>query len=144
MATFTVIGLPTDEVKTFLSGAHSDPFRILGPHRIGDDLAVRVFRPDAKKVSIILPGGTAKIPAERIHRDGFFQAILPGAKRDCDYQLSIVREDGSEQILHDPYCYGTFMGEVDLHLFAEGNHLELYKQFGAHLRTINGEEGVYF
>jgi 1,4-alpha-glucan branching enzyme len=36
------------------------------------------------------------------------------------------------------------MGEVDLHLFAEGNHLRLYDYFGAHPRTIAGDEGVYF
>jgi 1,4-alpha-glucan branching enzyme len=36
------------------------------------------------------------------------------------------------------------MGEVDLHLFAEGNHQRLYDKFGAHLREIGGERGVYF
>ena len=36
------------------------------------------------------------------------------------------------------------MGELDLHLFAEGNNLRLYEQFGAHLRTIDGDPGVYF
>ena len=36
------------------------------------------------------------------------------------------------------------MGEMDLHLFAEGNHLEIYEKFGAHLRTIGGDAGVYF
>ena len=36
------------------------------------------------------------------------------------------------------------MGEVDLHLFAEGQHWQLYEKFGAHLRTIGDEAGVYF
>ena len=36
------------------------------------------------------------------------------------------------------------MGEVDLHLFAEGNHHQLYEKFGAQLRTIGDVEGVYF
>ncbi len=47
-------------------------------------------------------------------------------------------------IVHDPYAYGPIMGEVDLHLFSEGNHLQIYEKFGAHLRTIGGVEGVYF
>ena len=54
MSSFEVTGLPADEVDAVLAGAHPDPFRILGPHRVGDDLAVRVFRPDAKEISVIL------------------------------------------------------------------------------------------
>ena len=137
------VGLPTDELQTFIKGTHSDPFRILGPHRVGDDLVVRIFRPDAREVRIVLPS-KQEIAAERIHDDGFFQAVLPGEKRHCDYRVRAVRWDGSERTLHDPYCYGTIMGEVDLHLFAEGQHWELYQKFGAHLRTIGDEQGVYF
>ncbi len=125
-------------------GAHADPFRVLGPHRLGDDLVVRIFRPDAQKVTILPPDGGKEVEAERIHAEGFFQALLPGARRDCQYRVKVERWDGSEQIAHDPYCYGTFMGEMDLHLFAEGNHLDLYRQFGAHLRTVGEETGVYF
>jgi 1,4-alpha-glucan branching enzyme len=46
--------------------------------------------------------------------------------------------------LRDPYGYGPIMGEIDLHLFAEGNHKGLYEKFGAHLREMGGERGVYF
>lgn len=144
MTSFAVLGLPTDELEVFLAGAHSDPFRVLGPHRLGDDLIVRVFRPDAREVSIIPPAGMTEIVAERLHPDGFFQAALPDAKRDCEYRVRVTRWDGSEQVTRDPYCYGTIMGEMDLHLFSEGNHLEIYEKFGAHLRTIDGDAGVYF
>ena len=54
MKPFQIAGLPADELNRFLAGTHSDPFRILGPHRVGDDLEVRVFRPDARKVDIAL------------------------------------------------------------------------------------------
>ena len=36
------------------------------------------------------------------------------------------------------------MGEVDLHLFAEGTDQRLYDKFGAHLRTLGSDRGVYF
>src|SRR5438876_4829459 len=36
------------------------------------------------------------------------------------------------------------MGEVDLHLFGEGQHWQIYEKFGAHLRTIGDAGGVYF
>ncbi len=45
MTSFEILGLPTDELAVFLAGAHPDPFRILGPHRVGDNLVIRIFRP---------------------------------------------------------------------------------------------------
>ncbi len=145
MRPFEITGLPPDELNSFLSGTHSDPFRILGPHRVGDDLAIRVFRPDAQKIDIILNReANEPIAAERIHRDGFFCATVPGATRDLDYRLCLQSRDGSESLTRDPYQYGPLMGEVDLHLFAEGQHWKIYEKFGAHLRTVGGEAGVYF
>src|ERR1700693_3802373 len=94
MKPFEVSGLPPDELNSFLSGTHSDPFRILGPHRAKDDLVIRVFRPDAKKVEI-LRNGQPRLAAEKIHRDGFFQATVPHASRDLDYRLAITYLDGS-------------------------------------------------
>src|SRR5438552_3812623 len=143
MKPFSVAGLPPDELSSFLSGTHSDPFRILGPHRMGDDLAIRAFRPDARKIDIVRDGqGT--IEAEKIHRDGFFQAQVPDATRDLDYHLRVTNWDGSQYAMRDPYQYGPIMGEVDLHLFSECQHWQLYEKFGAHLRTIGNTGGVYF
>ena len=140
---FSVAGIPPDELNTFLSGAHSDPFRILGPHRMGDDLAIRAFRPDARKVEIILDG-KPPIEAAKVHRDGFFQARIPDATRDLDYHVRVTDWNGSESVTRDPYQYGPIVGEVDLHLFSEGQHWQLYEKFGAHLRTIGDTGGVYF
>jgi len=145
MKPFQIAGLPADELNRFLAGTHSDPFRILGPHRVGDDLEIRVFRPDARKIDIALNREAKEtIAAEEIHRDGFFCAIVPGATRDLDYQLRITTSDGSERLVRDPYQYGPIMGEIDLHLFAEGQHWQIYEKFGAHLRTIGDAAGVYF
>jgi 1,4-alpha-glucan branching enzyme len=145
MRPFEITGLPPDELNSFLTGTHSDPFRILGPHRVGDDLKIRVFRPDAEKIDIVLNRpSTEPIAAERIHRDGFFCATVPGAMRDLDYHLRLTTRGGSEQLARDPYQYGPIMGEVDLHLFAQGQHWKIYEKFGAHLRTIGDEAGVYF
>ena len=143
MSNFEVLGVPVDEVGAFLAGAHPDPFRILGPHRVGENLVIRAFRPDAKELRVA-GGGNGEIAADRLHGDGFFQAVLPGASRDTEYRLVVEGWDGSEEVLIDPYRYGTIMGEVDLHLFSEGNHHRLYDKFGAHIRNIAGVEGVYF
>ena len=145
MKPFSVAGLPPDELNTFLSGAHPDPFRILGPHRMGDALAIRVFRPDARKIDILpTEQSIGAIAAEKIHRDGFFCAEVPDATRDLDYRVRVTTWDGAEHLIRDPYQYGPIMGEIDLHLFAEGQHWQIYEKFGAHLREIGGERGVYF
>src|SRR5438067_1499831 len=112
MKPFEVVGLPPDELNTFLSGTHPDPFRILGPHRSGDDLVIRVFRPDAQKVDILPDKQSDPIIAEKIHRDGFFCATVPGATRDWEYRLQITSWDGSQLVMRDPYRYGPIMGEV--------------------------------
>src|SRR5438445_4884929 len=143
MKPFEVAGLPPDDLNSFLSGTHSDPFRILGPHRMGDDLAIRVFRPDAQKIDILVDRQST-IAAKKIHRDGFFQASVPGAAHDLDYHLRLTSWDGSEWVARDPYRSGPIMGEVDLPVLAEGQHLQIYEKFGAHLRTIGGDAGVYF
>ncbi len=145
MSSFEITGVPVDEVNLFLAGAHPDPFRILGPHRVGDDLVVRIFRPDAREVSIIVPGKEEqRFSAQQLRREGFFQATLPGMKRDTDYRVHLTGWDGSTAVVRDPYSYGLIMGEVDLHLFSEGNNLQLYEQFGAHPRKIGDVEGIYF
>src|SRR5438876_787536 len=143
MKPFAVAGLPPDELNSFLSGTHSDPFRILGPHRMGDDLAIRAFRPDARKIDIVQNGQTS-VEAEKIHRDGFFQAKIPNATRELDYHLRVTNWDGSQYAMRDPYQYGPIMGEVDLHLFSEGQHWQVYEKFGAHLRKLGDAAGVYF
>src|SRR5438034_11450958 len=96
MKAFEIAGLPRDEVSRFVRGIHSDPFRVLGPHRVGDDLEIRVFRPDARAVEILLDRAPEKpIAAQKIEQDGFFCASIPGAPRDLPYHLRLTAWDGS-------------------------------------------------
>src|SRR6266487_1274182 len=156
MKRFEIAGLSPDELNSFLAGTHSDPFRILGPHRMQDGLVIRAFRPGAQKIDIVLAAGRVgptvgpdrqpktEIATEKIHRDGFFCASVPEAGRDLDYHLRFTSSDGSELVMRDPYGYGPILGEVDLHLFAEGQHWQIYEKFGAHLRTMGDTAGVHF
>src|SRR5437868_1911265 len=145
MEPFEIAGLPPDEVSRFVGGAHSDPFRVLGPHRVGDDLEIRVFRPDARKIEIVIDQHPEEpITAQKIQQDGFFCATVRNATRDLPYHLQVTAWDGSHCLTRDPYQYGPIMGEVDLHLFAEGQHWKIYEKFGAHARTIGDAIGVYF
>ena len=145
MKAFNIGALPRDEVNMFVTGLHSDPFRVLGPHKVGDDVEIRVFRPDARVIEVVLDREPDKrIAAKKTNEEGFFRATVPGAERDVPYRLRVVKLDGSEEITRDAYQYGPIMGDVDLHLFSEGQHWKIYEKFGAHLRTIGDATGVYF
>ncbi len=145
MSSFAIHPIDPNEIAALLHASHSDPFRVLGPHRAGDDLVIRVFRPEAKEVQIVSAQDQSQVfVAERLHIEGLYQATVPNETRDFSYLIKVLGFDGSEQLLRDPYSYGAIMGGIDLHLFGEGNHQRLYDKFGAHLREIGGEHGVYF
>src|SRR5439155_319553 len=145
MKAFEIAGDPRDEIIRFVRGLHSDPFGVLGPHKIGDDVEVRVFRPDARAIEVVLDREPDnQIAAERIDEEGFFCVTVPGAGRDIPYHLRIVKPDGSEESTRDAYQYGPIMGDIDLHLFSEGQHWKIYEKLGAHLQTIGDATGVYF
>ena len=145
MKAFEIAGVPRDEIIRFVRGLHSDPFGVLGPHKIADDVEVRVFRPDARAIEVVLDREPDNpIAAERIDKEGFFCVTVPGAGSDIPYHLRIVKPDGSEEFTRDAYQYGPIMGDIDLHLFSEGQHWKIYEKLGAHLQTIGDATGVYF
>ncbi len=145
MTSFAIHTLDPAEIAALLHGSHNDPFRVLGPHRAGEDLVIRVFRPEAKAVEIVAAKDPSRMfAAERLHIEGLYQATIPNETRAFSYYVRVTGFDGSEQTLRDPYSYGPIMGQLDLYLFAEGKDKRLYDKFGAHLREIGGERGVYF
>ena len=119
MSSFAIHPIDPDEIAALLHGSHADPFRVLGPHRAGDDLVIRVFRPEAKGIEIVAAEDHEKVfPAERLHIEGLYQATVPNESDDFSYLVKVIAFDGSEELLRDPYSYGPIMGAVYLHLFA--------------------------
>ena len=60
------------------------------------------------------------------------------------YRIRFGFPDGNTWELDDPYRFAPTLGEVDLHLIAEGTHERLYDVLGAHPRTHQGAAGVSF
>src|SRR6185295_16026768 len=105
---------------------------------------VRVFRPDARAVTVRDENSGKTYPALQLHPDGFFEATLEGATERISYQLDFTGHEGQEWSAHDPYSFGILLGPLDLHLFAEGNHWRLYEKLGAHLTEIGGIPSTSF
>ena len=56
-----------------------------------------------------------------------------------------VLRGGIEHVAHDPWAFREeWMGELDRHLFAEGNHHHIWERMGAHVTNRNGVAGVMF
>src|SRR5258708_7182307 len=131
-------------VEAIVGAYHGDPFAVLGQHQAGDCIAVRVFRPDARAVTVRDETTGATYPALQIHPDGFFEAVLEGAQERIFYQLDFTGHKGQTWSEYDPYSFGVLLGPLDLHLFAEGNHWQLYDKLGAHLTEAGGVRGTSF
>jgi 1,4-alpha-glucan branching enzyme len=137
--------LASGDIHRLLNAEHDDPFGVLGLHRVDGLWVVRAFRPDAKELTIVdRYNPKRRFPADRIANEGLFEAQLPEVKEAFDYLLEITTWSGETFQISDPYSYGPILGDLDMYLYREGNHFEIYKKLGAHLTEINGHAGVSF
>ncbi|MGX0956365.1 1,4-alpha-glucan branching enzyme [Pseudomonas viridiflava] len=130
------------DMDALIRAEHRDPFSILGPHGDGGSgQFVRAYLPGALSVRLLAPDDGRELgELEMSEVPGFFIGHLEHAQ---PYQLKI-NWAGGEQITEDPYSYGPLLGEMDLYLFAEGNHRDLSSCLGAQVTNVGGVDGVRF
>ena len=129
------------EASNLENCCNDNPLRILGPHFFETYWVVRVWMPQANEVNISFKG--KQYQTNTPNHKWLFEAILP-QDPGSGYKVIVHRGDiKNEQA--DPWSFKEeWMGEVDRHLFAEGNHHHIWKKMGAHLTSINNCEGVMF
>jgi 1,4-alpha-glucan branching enzyme len=145
------------ELDAIVQASHGDPFHVLGPHWIERGgillVAVRGFRLGAARAEIIWKSSGAVSPAERIHPEGVFEAVLSpettGLRqnepiRPDSYRWRFVFGDGRQIECLDPYAFPLVLTDYDLYLSGEGTDLQKYEKLGAHLREVSGVQGVHF
>jgi len=81
---------------------------------------------------------------DRVHPLGLYELVFPGRERMFDYRVRLLLPDGSREERHDPYAFPLVLTDFDLHLLAEGTHLEAYRRLGAHPIEVAGVRGVHF
>ena len=140
-----------ESIHQLIEGKHENPFELLGPHEVDDSgrraLAVRAFLPQSAQAWVIDSAhGELARPMRRIHPAGLFEAICPCpvGNETPRYLLRVADEGGKKSIMHDPYAFPQLLTEYDKYLLNEGRHWQCYNRLGAHLRTIDGTEGVNF
>jgi 1,4-alpha-glucan branching enzyme len=141
------MSITPEQVDRIVSNQHHDPFEILGPHLSEQDgqpaWVVRAYLPSADAVWAICPGERTEYEMRSQHHPHFFECTIPTAELS-NYQLRL-KEGDQERIIYDPYAFKSpLLTDLDLHLYAEGNHHRIYEKLGAHLIDIDGVSGVYF
>jgi len=80
----------------------------------------------------------------KTHTAGLFEFSFPKSENNLSYKLLVREPGGFVRTLRDPYSFPPTIGELDLHLFGEGKHEEIYKRLGAHVTKIGRISGVSF
>jgi len=111
------------------------PHKILG--LLGGDL-IRVWRPGADEVKLKVNGQV--VQAEKVLSEGLFEYQHQSSISPLDYQ--VCQFDGSWT--YDPYIFEPTLDDVDLYLYAKGEHYELYRVMGARVIEVDGVKGVRF
>lgn len=138
--------LPDEDFYPLVEARHCDPFRVLGlREQPGTGWVARCFRPDAREVRLIdLENESRAFTLEKVAAEGLYESVLPGVAGCFPYVLELTSHEGVTWRERDVYSFGPTLGEIDIYLFNEGNHLEIYRKLGAHLLEKDGVPGVHF
>ena len=121
---------------------HADPHSILGAHPGPDGVTIRVFRPEAKQISVI-DDEDRSWPMTRSDARGLFEVLIPNRGDVFRYQLRIVEAAGNVLTIRTL----TFRRRSATSIFISGvkavTH-RIYEKLGAHLLTLGGVSGVAF
>ncbi len=128
-------------VERLLSARHHDPFAILGLHPAPEGWVLRVFRPAASRVTLLLPDAAG---ADMVKTDagGIFEwrgALAPPRP----WRLAIEENEHRFEIT-DPYAFGPLLSDQEMYLFNEGKLLEAWRSMGSHHLQVDGVDGVRF
>ena len=136
-----LVGIGAEAVQALVDGRYGDPFSILGPHNRNSMSIVRALAPRAQAIDVVAREDSSLLGRlELAHPGGLFAgAVISGRP----YRLRIVWPNAVQET-EDPYSFSLLLGELDLHLIAQGTHYELGRCLGAQAMTIGGVKGVRF
>ncbi len=143
--------LDAGALHALLQATHGDPFAILGLHAWGARQVVRVFRPDAESVRILPAEKLSKaarwkpVELSKTEQSGLFEILLENLTAPLRYLVEVTYKSGEVSApFQDPYTFERVFSGFDAHLFAEGQHWNLYERMGAHLMQLEGVSGTVF
>jgi 1,4-alpha-glucan branching enzyme len=130
------------EIGRLLAFQHPDPHSILGAHPIAGHVVVRVYRPDASRICLLIDETDRREMPQR--DEGLFEIAVFDRAEVFPYRLEIHRDDDTVLVTRDPYSFLPTLGELDLYLWGEQKHQRAWNKLGAHPIEMNGVAGVAF
>ncbi len=136
------MGTNESQLRALEEGTLGNPFAVLGPHASGKQTRVTSIQPGALKVEVVSrKNGQVLTNLQPVREgSGIWTGTIAGGEA---YRLRIQWPDAIQET-EDPYAFGPLLGDVDIHLLAEGKHYQLNRCLGAHAMVINGCAGVRF
>ncbi|MFT4220031.1 MAG: 1,4-alpha-glucan branching protein GlgB [Microbacterium sp.] len=127
------------------SGSHHAPHDVLGLHESTDGTGrsvwvVRARRPLAASVTAVFADGE-RVALQHV-KYGVWEGVRDGGAGS--YVLETAYDGAPDFVTDDSYRHLPTIGELDLHLIAEGRHEELWRALGAHVRSSDGVPGTAF
>jgi len=127
-------------VAALVGGYHPQPHSTLGQHPVDGGFAIRVIRPLAESVTAIRADGT-RIPLEHV-ADGLWQGFAPAPGQA--YTVEAAYDNAPSWTAEDPYRFVPSVGEMDLYLWGEGRHEQIWHVLGSHFRPHEDVTGTSF
>jgi 1,4-alpha-glucan branching enzyme len=133
----------TADLDRVVHRRHNDPHSVLGAHPVAGGVVVRAYRPAASGITV-LADGHDPVALECVHPGGVFEGVVDDATLPLRYRLDVDYGEYGSYTIDDPYRFLPTAGDLDLHLFGEGRHEQLYCTLGAHVREMEGVTGTAF
>ncbi len=136
----TLPELHPELIASLVGGRHPRPHDTLGQHPVEGGFVIRAVRPLAWSVTAIQADGT-RVTLNHL-AEGLWQGFVPGEGQA--YALETSYDNGAPWLTDDPYRFVPSVGEMDLYLWGEGRHEQLWDALGAHYRPHEDVDGTSF
>ncbi len=132
------------EIEEIIYSDGCDPHRILGAHKVGNNLLVQMYYPEAKEVVLCVDGDDEDtFKMEQADEAGFFAALIPYME-GTEYHYEIVTKDDKKINLHDAYNFAPYLDREDFIKLGSGIHMDIYEKLGSRPMEREGYVGVNF
>ena len=138
------------ELESLIKAEHGHPHGLLGMHPCAHKgkkkLVVRALIRDAASCEVIdvKSAPEKRYALRKISPEGFFEGLINDRGKVFPYRLRIEQFNNEIRQFYDPYSFLPSLSEEDTYLFNEGNEHRIYQKLGAHLREMEGVNGVSF